>query len=234
MTKFQAKEMVFPFLFDLLGNKSLYCRENALRALYSSEDIHAVMQALTFLDANEQLLPHKKILADGLLSFDKKEELIPLLWKKLSEFHPRMQVSLLDYIRYASSNWKDEMLSMLETSQDMEIQIACVRYFGRYQDERSVSFLLHHAEEEKEGVWELQNACISALAVYPGPQTLEILKKETSSKNWYVRYNAAKSLAILNTDRDALADILQGNDRYAKEMLEYQLDAVKAQRRAGL
>ena len=124
---------------------------------------------------------------------------------------------------------------MLETSQDMEIQIACVRYFlSRYQDERSVSFLLHHAEEEKEGFWELQNACISALAVYPGPQTLEILKKETSSKNWYVRYNAAKSLAVLNTDRDALADILQGNDRYAKEMLEYQLDAVKAQRRGGV
>ena len=152
----------------------------------------------------------------------------------MSEFHPRMQVSLLDYIRYASSNWKDEMLSMLETSQDMEIQIACVRYFGRYQDERSVPFLLHHAEEEKEGFWELQNACISALAVYPGLQTLEILKKETSSKNWYVRRNAAKSLAVLNTDRDALADILQGNDRYAKEMLEYQLDAVKAQRGAGL
>ena len=234
MTKFQAKEIVFPFLFDLLGNKSLYCRENALRALYSSEDIHAVMQALEFLNANEQLLPHKKILTDGLLSFDKKEELIPLLWKKLSEFHPRMQVNLLDYIRYASSNWKDEMLSMLETSQDMEIQIACVRYFGRYQDERSVSFLLHHAKEEKEGVWELQNACISALAVYPGPQTLEILKKEISSKNWYVRHNAAKSLAVLNTDRDALADILQGNDRYAKEMLEYQLDAAKAQRRTGL
>lgn len=116
----------------------------------------------------------------------------------------------------------------------MEIQIACVRYFGRYQDERSVPFLLHHVEEEKEGFWELQNACISALAVYPGPQTLEILKKETSSKNWYVRRNAAKSLAVLNTDRDALADILQGNDRYAKEMLEYQLDAVKAQRGAGL
>lgn len=70
--------------------------------------------------------------------------------------------------------------------------------------------------------------------MYPGPQTLEILKKETSSKNWYVRHNAAKSLAVLNTDRDALADILQGNDRYAKEMLEYQLDEVKAQRRAGL
>ena len=94
--------------------------------------------------------------------------------------------------------------------------------------------MLPHAEEEKAGGWELQTACISALAVYPGPQTLEILKKETSSKNWHVRRNAAKSLAVLNTDRDALADILQGNDRYAKEMLEYQLDAVKAQRRAGL
>lgn len=170
----------------------------------------------------------KYLQMDFFPSIKRRTDTTPL--EKMSEFHPRMQVSLLDYIRYASSNWKDEMLSMLETSQDMEIQIACVRYFGRYQDEKKCSFLLHHAEEEKEGFWELQNACISALAVYPGPQTLEILKKATSSKNWYVRYNAAKSLAVLNTDRDALADILQGNDRYAKEMLEYQLDAVKAQR----
>ena len=32
---------------------------------------------------------------------------------------------------------------------------------------KEVFLLLHHAEEEKEGFWELQNACISALAVYP-------------------------------------------------------------------
>ena len=135
------------------------------------------MQALTFLDANEQLLPHKKILTDGLLSFDKKEELIPLLWKKLSEFHPRMQVSLLDYIRYASSNWKDEMLSMLETSQDMEIQIACVRYFGRYQDERSVSFLLHHAEEEKEGSGNCRMPVFLLLLCIPDRRHWENLEK---------------------------------------------------------
>lgn len=73
MTKFQAKEIVFPFLFDLLGNKSLYCRENALRALYSSEDIHAVMQALEFLNANEQLLPHKKYLQMDFFPLIKKK-----------------------------------------------------------------------------------------------------------------------------------------------------------------
>lgn len=234
MPKFQTKEIVFPFLFNLLKNESLYCRENALRALYSSEDVNVVMQALEFLNANMQLLPHEKIFVDGLLSFNKKEELIALLLKKLREFHPKLQVNLLNYIRYASPNWKDEMLSLLETNKDPEIQIACVRYFGRYRDERSVPFLLYHAEEEKEGFWELQNACISTLAAYPGPQTLEILKKEISSKNWHVRHNAAKSLAALNTEMDALADILQGNDRYAKEMLKYQLDVVKAQRRADV
>lgn len=73
MTKFQAKEIVFPFLFDLLGNKSLYCRENALRALYSSEDIHAVMQALTFLDANERCFRMKKYLQMGFFPSIKKK-----------------------------------------------------------------------------------------------------------------------------------------------------------------
>ena len=121
-----------------------------MRALYSSEDIHAVMQALTFLDANEQLLPHKKILQmDFFPSIKKRTDTTPL--EKMSEFHPRMQVALLDYIRYASSNWKDEMLSMLETSQDMEIQIACVRYFGRYQDEKSVSFCFTTPKKKRKG-----------------------------------------------------------------------------------
>ena len=87
---------------------------------------------------------------DFFPSIKRRTDTTPL--EKLSEFHPRMQVNLLDYIRYASSNWKDEMLSMLETSQDMEIQIACVRYFGRYQDERSVSFCFITPKKKRKGL----------------------------------------------------------------------------------
>ena len=82
MTKFQAKEIVFPFLLTCLEIKVSIAGRMLLRALYSSEDIHAVMQALTFLDANEQLLPHEKNLQMGFFPSIKKEELIPLLWEK--------------------------------------------------------------------------------------------------------------------------------------------------------
>ncbi|MGN1231727.1 MAG: hypothetical protein ACI4TP_07485, partial [Anaerotignum sp.] len=43
-------------------------------------------------------------------------------------------------------------------------------------------------------------------------------------RNWYVRYNAAVSLEAMNLSYVDMADILAGEDRYAREMLEYRME----------
>ena len=44
------------------------------------------------------------------------------------------------------------------------------------------------------------------------------------SSNWYIRDNASDSLVRIGRDSVLLQEILQGTDRYAKDMLQYKLD----------
>ena len=44
------------------------------------------------------------------------------------------------------------------------------------------------------------------------------------SPNWYIRYNASSSLEAHGLSYEALFQILSGEDRYAREMLNYRLE----------
>lgn len=71
--------------------------------------------------------------------------------------------------------------------------------------------------------WECISSAASALGKYPGEDTIIALKSALKSKYWYVRLNAARSIAELDVEKDKLMDILDGEDLYAKEQLMYQL-----------
>lgn len=45
------------------------------------------------------------------------------------------------------------------------------------------------------------------------------------SPNWYVRYNASASLEAHGLSYEEMMDVLSGNDRYAREMLNYRLES---------
>lgn len=57
---------------------------------------------------------------------------------------------------------------------------------------------------------------------------MQVLKRLLSSRNWYVRLNAAKSLEDLGLGYVELIDIFEGGDRYASEILRYCMDMKKA------
>ena len=68
---------------------------------------------------------------------------------------------------------------------------------------------------------------IVALAVlrqYPRQQTLDILRAQINSPNWFVRYNATESLETMGLEYQDLIDIFDGQDRFARDMLQYQYD----------
>ena len=82
--------------------------------------------------------------------------------------------------------------------------------------------------------WEYTSIACFALASYPGERTIAVLKKNLSSRNWYVRLNASQSLENLNLEYADFIDIFEGNDRYAGEMICYRFDRQKlSERRAA-
>lgn len=67
--------------------------------------------------------------------------------------------------------------------------------------------------------WEYAAIAATALSAYPGERTVEILKEALQSPNWYVRFNAAQSLEAFQLSYWELSDVMEGGDRYAREIL---------------
>ena len=144
-----------------------------------------------------------------------------------------MQLSILDYIRFTSENFKEEMYGLFSDKYDSEIHYCAIRYFGRYYYEPAYEKLMYFAENENSLHWEYTAITCSSLATYPGERTVEMLKKKLSSRNWYVRYNAAQALDMLGMEYADLIDVVQGEDRYASEIMRYHFDRKKLNEREG-
>jgi len=222
-------------LLKALRVPNTYCRENALQAIYLSGNTGLVLLALEILDS-EHIAHNRKLLSDGLLTFTgDKEELIDTLWDHFESFELNMQVVILDYIRFGSSGHRDQMFAILtDETRSAELRFSCIRYFGKYPDREAYPVLLEMASDLGNLRWEYPAIACTALASYPGETTVNTLKRALHVANWYVRYNAADSLAKLGVGYMDLIEIIDGNDRYAREILQFQLDMQYNQRKKAL
>lgn len=212
-------------LLDFMGKDSLYCRINTLRALCAFGTPECLAEAVSIQDRTGAFF-HEKILTDGLLAFTgDHQRLAALLWERLERFSPKTRLSVLNYIRFQTGDYAPGMLRiMTDPSQDKELRLSAIRYFGRYPREEAREPLLSFAANRDPIDWEYAAVSASCLAEYPGEDVKAVLMEAIHSANWYVRRNAAISLERLGLNYLDLAEIMGGRDRYAREMMAYRLD----------
>lgn len=220
-----ASTRMLRYLLRLLRVPSIYCRENALHAIYSSGDEDAVLKALKIVDEIPDF-HHSKLVYDGMYTFcGNNKKLIEKLLYYFDSYSLQMQVAIMDYIRFTSGDYCKEMMEKMSDSEsDDEIKFCCIRYFGRYRYEHAYPMLLDFAANDAHKRWEYASIASQSLAEYPSEHTVEILKENLHSREWYVRFNAAQSLEKLGVTYLELQDIFDGSDRYAREMLQYRFD----------
>lgn len=218
-------------LLDYVAKDNLYCRVNGLQALYAFGNVEHILTALRLQDQGDIFL-HEKILTEGLLSFTGDHDaLIGQLWEQLSTFSTHTQLAILNYIRFQSGNYARQMFEIMEHERaDKELRLAAIRYFGRYPYAPALEPLLSFARDSDPLKWEYATVAVSSLAGYREPRVVEALKDALHSANWYVRYGAAGSLEALGVTYDDLSDIMNGNDRYAREMITYRLESRRLQK----
>lgn len=228
----KPNSVILDMMMKLLQEPSLYCRENALQAIYSAGDCGCVLRALHAVDESQRF-HHAKLLTDGLLTFGGDQELLrQALWDDFDTFSVPMRVVILDYIRFSGGDLREKLLPLLaDGRQDDELRFSCIRYFGKFFHEPAFPLLVAFVEHPQEQRWEYAAIAAMALAAYPGERTVEVLKKALNSSNWYVRFNAAKSLESFHLTYLELSDVMEGNDRYAREILQYQMDMENASRK---
>ena len=207
------------FVFD----KSAYCRENALKALYSFGDEKNIYYALKLINDNG-IFHHTKLITDGLLTFSgDHDKLAELFWNNLNNFSLEMQVSFINYIRIVSDRYRENFYNLLnEKTLNKDIEINIIRYFGKYHYKPIKSILLDYLTVDNKKDWEIIAVACSVLREYKGDDTLSALIQSLNHQNWYIRHNAAESLHSLQPNYQELAVIYNGNNRYAREMLDYQ------------
>lgn len=224
-------------LYSLLIDQSIYCRENALQAIYSTGDTISVLRALKILD-NSNRTHHPKLITDGLVNFQGNvEELNNSLWEALDRFTLPMQITILNYFRFSTGNYCEKFFDLMtDESRNPEIRFTCIRYFGRYRYDMAFPYLLKFADCTSDLRIEYSIIASTALATYPFPESIERLKANLYSSNWYVRFNSSMSLEKYGLTYLDLIDVIQGHDRYASEILRYRFDVrdmIEEERRAG-
>ena len=217
-------------LLDYVKKPNLYCRFNGLKALYHFARPEYIVEAIKIQDDGNVFF-HEKLLTEGLLSYTgDHSRLIEILWKKLSSFSIHTQLAILNYIGFKSGDYKEQMFKiMVDKSEDKELRLSAIRYFGKYYYEDALKYLLDFVRNKDSAKWEYATVAAVSLSSYSGEEVIETLKEALYSGNWYIRYSAAQSLKHLNVDYTDIIDIAVGNDRYAREMMMYRLESRKLQ-----
>lgn len=211
-------------MLDYVTEPSIFCRENALKALYAFGHSGAVVDAFIRLSKG-QISHNRKLVADGLLQFrGDKVQLAASLYEHFDQFDAEYQATFVDFFRFSGESLKYQLIDLLKRKDtDKEVVCALLRYYRKYPvvefKEIIQSFVLDPVEND----WECISLAAAALGVYSGEDTIAILKSALSSRHWFVRFNAARSIAELGVEKDQLLDIWNGDDLYAKEQLIYHL-----------
>lgn len=209
-------------LLKYLENSTVFCRENTLKAIYVLGNKRNVVRAFLVLRDNDWV-HEKHLIVDNLMNFTgNKEDLVWDLWHYLDEWEESMQVAIVQFATKISDVFAESFLVALKNQDiSVEVHFALIRYFTKWHYPRAQSTLLEILSEEYTGNKSLAVAAASAIGTYPGEESRKALLKALHSKNYYVRYNAAKSLDLLNVTDEEIELIIQSDDKYAIEMLNY-------------
>lgn len=214
---------IYIILKKYADDSSIYCRENILKALYALGDSDILYDFLKLIDKNE-MYHNKKLLTDGLCVFNgDKEALAELLWSHHNDFSEVTLLSIIGFITLISDDYCETFYNFMQKkSTTLEEKLACIRYFRKHKYEKVVPLLYQYMGEENDTNVSIVTA--SVLSAYKSDETFKVLKKAITSRNWYIRLNAANSIVDISSDAEAIKDVLSVNDKYAKEVLIYVLE----------
>ena len=234
-SRYLAMDSLQNILLDYVKKTNLYCRFNALKALYHFASPEHIVDAIKLQDDKKVFL-HEKLITEGLLSYQgDHDRLITLFWSQFSSFTVHSQLAILNYIRFRSGAYQKEMYAiMMHPAADKELRLAAIRYFGKYYYEPACKPMLDFVKDKNATWWEFATVAASSLATYSRAEVVSVLKEALHSSNWYIRYSSAQSLEHLNVDYSDMIDIAAGNDRYAREMMTYRLKARTLQSPGGV
>ncbi len=209
------------FLMAGLRGNSLYLRMQSLRSIAVLGNERATVSALLTIGASHQYY-NEKCITDALMDYTgDRRSLIAAIFYALPRLNAQVQRAVVVFLTNLENNaFRQNLLQLLSAPDtDKEVRIALIKYFTALRYDAALDELIRLADGED---WECAAIAGKALGAYPFQESVTQLKRRVMDQNWFVRYNCAMSLAKL-CPISQLQDVLNGNDRYAREIMQYAL-----------
>ncbi|MBZ4663617.1 MAG: lyase domain protein repeat-containing protein [Caloramator sp.] len=120
----------------------------------------------------------------------------------------------------SAGNYKNTLLAdeiaIFLADENKEKKIAALKALGNMGDNRYVIQIIELLNDES---WEVRAIAVKVLGQLQDNRALIPLVKALSDKEWYVRYNAANSLISIEGGIELVYDVLEGEDRFAKDIV---------------
>ena len=212
-------------IINFLEKPSVYLVENTISAFIILGHKDSLIKTLNILNF-KKVYHNEKLISDGLLEYKgNKLELAKELWEYRREWMVPYVISIIKFIRVIGSDFKEQFYyALTQENLHIEIKIELIRYFGKIKYDKVLDYLLEVFESKEDIDTNFLIVASTVLSNYPSRRTIEVLKRNMTNSNWYIRNNSCASFLSLNPSQEDINDILNGDDRYGKETLLYQLE----------
>ena len=203
---------------------SIYSKNHSFAALTSLGNPQSVVEGLQQLSHEDLTSLNTKLITDNLLAFTGDfDELLHLLDTNWRHFSSHNQTAVIDFARIkGSAQFQQILLPYLDgETEDVDYICAVLRYYGKIETEEAYPYVLSWANNDDVDYMACTGVATSTLIAYPGQKTIEQLTRNVTSKDWYVRRNAAKALSELVDQPQRLSSVFEGEDQYAIDQLTY-------------
>lgn len=212
-------------IISYLNNPSVYLVENSINTFVLLGHKDSLIKILNLLNLKD-IYHNEKLLSDALLKYNgNKIQLAKELWKYRYKWNEKYIKAIIKFITNMKFDFKEEFYNEL-TNENLtnEVLIELIRYFGKVRYDKVLDLILDILEIKDNTDINLRIVIVSILGKYPYKRVINALKRQMKSSNWYVRNNACLSFLELNPEKVDIDYILKGKDKYAKDILIYQLE----------
>ena len=97
-----------------LDEETMYCRDNALRAIIKLGNIKNILEVLKRIKKSKYYFS-VEMLYENLLEYNKEKQILAeKIWQKFDEFNENTQIAIIKFITNYKLNFLEEFYNLLE------------------------------------------------------------------------------------------------------------------------
>lgn len=213
------------FALESLDKDSTYVRHNALKVINKNDDMELLIKAMDIINDKRHYF-NEKMIIDFLDDYaGDMDELSECLYDKMDAYNSGLKKIIIAHFTNTNNSnekIKDKMLYTLANSNEKEIIISVLRYFFKVTDERAKTLIMEMMSHKD---WAIRATSVKVISNYVDENVKMRLKETLADPNYYVRVNSAISFLQLETRQTVINEILNNEDRFARNILLYVMNS---------